>query len=64
VGIRSGPDQVGCGSFWSDPDASRSFSCLQCKLSDSQANWNPRYGKAAESEIPDFTSMDALLNEV
>jgi hypothetical protein len=31
-------------------------------LSDPQANWNPSYSKSAESKIPAFTSMDALLN--
>jgi hypothetical protein len=56
------PDQVGSGSFWSDPDLSRSYGSLQHNLSALQSKWNLSYSKSTRSEIPDFTSVDVLLN--
>jgi hypothetical protein len=48
------PDQVGSGSFRLDPDPSRSYGSSRC-------DGNSSCGKSAGSEIPDFTSMEALL---
>jgi hypothetical protein len=58
------PDQVGSGSFWLDPDPSRSYDSLRWDLSCSHSNWNLSCGKSGGSDIPDFTSMEALLNEL
>jgi hypothetical protein len=54
--------QVGFGSVWSDLDPSRSFGSSRSDLSDSLVNCNPSYSKSAGSDIPDFTSMEALFN--
>jgi hypothetical protein len=57
-------DQVGFGSFWSNPDLSRSYGSLRCDLSFSNSNWNPSCRKSARSEIPDFTSMDSIFQKM
>jgi hypothetical protein len=53
---------LGFGSFQSDLDHSRSYESSQCDLSCSHSNWNLSCGKSAGSEIPNFTTMEALLN--
>jgi hypothetical protein len=49
-------DQIGSGSFWSNPHLWKSFGSSRPDLSALQSNWSPSYRKSAGSENTNFTS--------